>query len=60
VGGWVSLDAARALGYEPRDDAERYAADVSPNMASPTPPTRSCSTSGGEFCLPDLGADRLT
>ena len=27
-GGWVSLDGARALGYEPRDDAEAYAAEV--------------------------------
>jgi len=27
-GGWVSLDEARALGYEPRDDAEVYAAEV--------------------------------
>jgi uronate dehydrogenase len=27
-GGWVSLDGARALGYEPRDDAETYAAEV--------------------------------
>jgi nucleoside-diphosphate-sugar epimerase len=28
--GVYSLDAARALGYEPRDDAESYAADVTP------------------------------
>jgi hypothetical protein len=27
-GGWVSLQEARALGYEPRDDAEVYAAEV--------------------------------
>jgi nucleoside-diphosphate-sugar epimerase len=27
-GGWVSLDEARALGYEPQDDAEVYAAEV--------------------------------
>jgi nucleoside-diphosphate-sugar epimerase len=27
-GGWVSLDGARALGYEPRDNAEAYAAEV--------------------------------
>ncbi|TDV53728.1 NAD-dependent epimerase/dehydratase family protein [Actinophytocola oryzae] len=28
--GLYSLDGARALGYEPRDDAESYAADVTP------------------------------
>ena len=27
-GGWVSLDEARALGYEPQDDAETYAAEL--------------------------------
>ena len=27
-GGWVSLDGARALGYDPRDDAEAYAPEV--------------------------------
>ena len=27
-GGWVSLDEAKALGYEPQDDAEAYAEDV--------------------------------
>ena len=27
-GGWVSLEAARSLGYEPEDDAEAYAAEV--------------------------------
>ena len=27
-GGWVSLAEARSLGYEPRDDAEAYAAEI--------------------------------
>jgi hypothetical protein len=27
-GGWVSLEEARKLGYEPQDDAEVYAAEV--------------------------------
>jgi uronate dehydrogenase len=27
-GGWVSLDEARVLGYDPLDDAERYASEV--------------------------------
>ena len=34
-GGWVSLDGARALGYEPRDDAEAYAAEVLAGAATP-------------------------
>ena len=37
-GGWVSLDEARALGYEPRDDAEVYAADVLARTPSPRRP----------------------
>ena len=27
-GGWVSLNEAKALGYEPQDDAEAYAEDI--------------------------------
>jgi uronate dehydrogenase len=27
-GGWVSLAEAKALGYQPRDDAEAYAAEI--------------------------------
>jgi hypothetical protein len=34
-GGWVSLAEARALGYEPADDAEAYSAEVT---ASPNKP----------------------
>ena len=39
-GGWVSLDEARALGYEPKDDAEAYAAEViaDPRRARPGRP----------------------
>ncbi len=36
-GGWVSLDEARALGYEPRDDAEAYAAEVIAADGEPDP-----------------------
>jgi uronate dehydrogenase len=59
-GGWVSLDEARALGYQPRDDAERYAAQV---LAESGPPDRGdpvLAYLGGEFCLPQYDADRLT
>lgn len=31
--GWWDLEPGRALGYDPRDDAERYAAEVSPGPA---------------------------
>ena len=34
-GGWVSLDGARALGYEPHDDAEAYAAEVLAGTRTP-------------------------
>ncbi len=59
-GGWVSLDAARALGYEPCDDAERYAADMIAEHGEPDPADPVLQHLGGEFCLPDFDADRLT
>ena len=34
-GGWVSLEGARALGYEPHDDAEAYAAEVLAGTRTP-------------------------
>jgi NAD(P)-dependent dehydrogenase (short-subunit alcohol dehydrogenase family) len=52
-GGWVSLDEARALGYEPRDDAEAYAAEVvgqPGELARDDPAARYL---GGEFTRPD-------
>ena len=36
-GGWVSLDEARALGYEPRDDSEVHAAQVLAEAAAGDP-----------------------
>jgi nucleoside-diphosphate-sugar epimerase len=50
--GWFSLDEARALGYEPRDDAERYAAELLPRPAGTHDDTRL----GGDFCSPALDA----
>jgi NAD(P)-dependent dehydrogenase (short-subunit alcohol dehydrogenase family) len=55
-GGWVSLDEARALGYEPLDDAERYAATVLADHAGAEPDNRVLAYLGGEFCLPDYDA----
>ena len=67
-GGWVSLDGARALGYEPRDDAEAYAAQVlaatrTPAEVPPAPGTDWPEHAdpvlrflGGEFTLPSNDA----
>jgi uronate dehydrogenase len=51
-GGWVSLDEARAIGYEPRDDAEAYAAEVI-GRGSVDPEDPVLAYLGGEFCLDD-------
>ena len=67
-GGWVSLDGARALGYEPRDDAEIYAAEVlarthNPAEAPPLPGNEWPDPAdpvfrylGGQFTLPAMDA----
>jgi uronate dehydrogenase len=67
-GGWVSLDGARALGYEPRDDAERYAPEVMaaagvpaeagalPDPGWPDPADPVFRYLGGEFTLPSRDA----
>jgi hypothetical protein len=51
-GGWVSLAEAKALGYEPRDDAEVFAAEIIAEHGEPgdDPVLRYL---GGEFTLPD-------
>ncbi len=54
-GGWVCLAEARALGYEPQDDAEKYAAEVLA-AAGEVPDPESDPVQrylGGEFTLPD-------
>jgi uronate dehydrogenase len=58
-GGWVSLDEARALGYEPRDDAEQYAAELLAAGGEPDPADPLFTHLGGEFCLPSLDAEHL-
>jgi NAD(P)-dependent dehydrogenase (short-subunit alcohol dehydrogenase family) len=53
-GGWVSLAEAKALGYEPRDDAEAYAAEIIAENGEPDPETDPVLRYlGGEFTLPD-------
>jgi uronate dehydrogenase len=59
-GGWASLDEARALGYEPRDDAESYAAEVLAANGPPDPGDPVLAHLGGEFCLPGLDAEFLS
>jgi uronate dehydrogenase len=60
-GGWVSLDEARALGYQPRDDAEQYAAEIIGAAGGPDAVAAAAAADpvlahlGGPFCLPDAG-----
>ncbi len=59
-GGWVSLDEAQALGYQPRDDAEAYAAEIIAEHGEPDPADPVLAYLGGEFTRPGLDADHLT
>ena len=53
-GGWVSLAEARALGYQPQDDAEAYAAEIIAEQGEPDPDADPVLRHlGGEFTLPD-------
>jgi len=54
-GGWVSLDGARALGYQPRDNAEDYAAQLL-DGGQPDPADPVFRYLGGEFTLPSRDA----
>ena len=58
-GGWVSLDEARALGYQPKDDAEAYAAEIIAAQGEPDPADPVLAYLGGEFTQPEYDADRL-
>jgi len=68
-GDWVSLAEARVLGYEPRDDAEVFAAEVFassgvPDAGAPGAPGAPVDPAfrylGGEFTFPSFDADRLS
>lgn len=52
-GGWVSLNEAKSLGYEPRDDAEAYADEVLAH-ADIDPDDPVFRYLGGEFTLPEM------
>jgi hypothetical protein len=58
-GGWVSLDEARALGYEPKDDSEAYAAELIARDGEPDPGDPVFTYLGGDFTLPKLNAENL-
>jgi uronate dehydrogenase len=58
-GGFVSLAEARALGYEPQDDAEAYAAQIlanDPDRDTPDDDVAALRYLGGTFTYPDLDA----
>ncbi len=52
-GGWVSLAEAKALGYQPQDDAEAFAAEIIATRGEPDPDDPVLRYLGGEFTLPD-------
>lgn len=54
-GGWVSLEEARALGYEPRDDAEVYAGEVLAAHGEPRPDDPVFRYLGGDFTTVPAG-----
>ena len=59
-GDFVSLAEARSLGYEPKDDAEAYAAEIIAAGGEPDPEHDPLLAHlGGPFCLPEFDADRL-
>jgi uronate dehydrogenase len=58
-GGWVSLDGARALGYEPRDDAEAFAGKLAERFGPIDPADPLFEYLGGEFCFPAKDAENL-
>ena len=59
-GGWVSLAAARELGYEPRDDAEAFAAEIIAQHGEPDADSELFRYLGGEFTTSALDAGNLT
>jgi nucleoside-diphosphate-sugar epimerase len=58
-GGWVSLDGARALGYEPQDDAEAFHDKLVAESGPLDPHDPVFKYLGGQFCSPEYDADNL-
>ncbi len=56
---WWDLTAARALGYEPEDDAERYAAALVAAHGEPDLSDPVHSRVGGEFTTADFDAEHF-
>jgi uronate dehydrogenase len=56
---WWDLTAARALGYEPADDAEVYAEALVEESGEPDPADPVHARVGGEFTLPQYDADAV-
>ena len=57
---WWDLTSARALGYEPADDAEIYAEAITSAYGEPRPGTVEHDRLGGEFAGPDFAIDAVT
>jgi nucleoside-diphosphate-sugar epimerase len=58
-GGWVSLDEARSIGYEPRDDAEVYAAEMIAEQGEPDLDGPTFRYLGGDFTGPAFDAENV-
>jgi uronate dehydrogenase len=56
---WWDLSAARALGYQPEDDAEVYAEALIEAHGEPDPADPVLARVGGEFTLPRFDADEV-
>ena len=56
---WWDLSAARALGYEPADDAEVYAEALIEAHGEPDPADPVLTRVGGQYTLPDFDIDEV-
>ena len=56
---WFRMDEARALGYEPQDDAEDYAEELIARLGEPDATADEHRWLGGSFTGPEYDADRL-
>ncbi|MGZ4607271.1 MAG: NAD-dependent epimerase/dehydratase family protein [Blastococcus sp.] len=56
---WWDLSAARALGYEPADDAEVYAEALIEEFGEPDPADPVHARVGGQYTLPEFDAENV-